>query len=553
MSPADVSSQRSRGQIPSAETETTPLLNGSPRTEESATARGISSRRLALTIAAISCGTFLAAFDLTIVAAIWPTIGAEFNSLNQMAYVAVAYHLSNTAFQPLYGRLSDIFGRKQCLLFANAVFGIGTLGCALSRNLGSLVLSRLVAGIGGGGLNVVSVIILSDLVPVRRRGIFQGLMNIIFGSGSALGAPIGGLIADSAAGWRWAFGIQLPIIVLSMFMIWRLIVVKDPMHDTTATWQARVRRIDFIGSAMLVSAISCLIIGLNIGGNMVAWRSPIPLSLMAGFVIFAIAFILVEKNVASDPILAVRLMHARTPILTSICNFFSTTGYFILLFQLPLFYRATMHLSASGAGQRLIPGAVAGSSGSLAIGFLMTYHGSYYRFMLICSGLLMLGTTYVYSLDTHSSLFAQYTVLIPCGIGYGGFLTTTLIALLTNTRSEEMASATGMSYLFRAVGSIVGISASSNILNTLLGSRLTPVVGRKLTEMIKRDANVIWTLKKHERNVVLGVYVGCMHVLFATAIVLSVLTFLCAIAVERKSLKEEDAVLADPSCGEPAL
>lgn len=173
--------------------ESQPLIN---KKDDQASAKG----HLRITIGAIALGSFLAAFDQTVVAAIYPTIGASFNALNQTSYLATAYLLSNTALQPLYGRLSDIYGRKSCLLFANTVFLLGTIMCTISPTLWWCIAGRAVQGIGGGGLNVIGVVILSDLVPVRQRGIYQGIMNIVFGSGSSLGAPIGklGIQSDDA-------------------------------------------------------------------------------------------------------------------------------------------------------------------------------------------------------------------------------------------------------------------------------------------------------------------------------------------------------------------
>ena len=134
--------------------------------------------------------------------------GSDFNASNQVSWIATAYLLSNTAFQPLYGRLSDIFGRKHSLLTAIVIFLIGTLGCCIAPSLWWLVASRVVAGIGGGGLNVLGVVIMSDLVPLKKRGVYQGCINIVYGTGTSLGSPVGGILADFW-GWRWAFGIQV--------------------------------------------------------------------------------------------------------------------------------------------------------------------------------------------------------------------------------------------------------------------------------------------------------------------------------------------------------
>lgn len=470
-----------------------------------------SKNHLRITICAIALGSFLAAFDLTVVAAIYPTIGASFNALNQTSYIATAYLLSNTALQPLYGRLSDIYGRKECLIFANVVFFLGTLVCTLAPNLWTVVVGRGIQGIGGGGLNVIGVVILSDLVPVRERGIYQGIMNLVFGAGSSLGAPIGGLIADTI-GWRLAFGIQVPLCFISLFMVFTFINVKRP--EAPSGSESRLHRIDFAGSICLVAAVSCLIMGLNVGGNLAPWRSVVPISLMSACGVLVVAFVYIEARVAREPIMPMRLMTARTPLLTALSNFFSSMGYFVLIFNLPLFYRAVLNLNAAGAGKRLIPGAIGGSCASLGTGFLMNRTGRYYWPLLGCAAILILSTVLVSTLDVDSTIAQQFLYIIPGGFGYGGLLTATLVALLSSIKPDEMASATGTSYLFRSTGSILGISVSNSVLNALLAKRLTYLDGDVIIS-IKRNINTIWDkaiFTPTERARVLVTYVSCMQV-----------------------------------------
>lgn len=484
-------------------TERTPLLN-----DASQISQENNKKHLAITITAIALGSFLAAFDLTVVAAIYPTIGGSFNALNQASYIATAYLLANTALQPLYGRLSDIYGRKNCLLFANSVFLIGTIGCSLAPNLWTLVVSRGIAGLGGGGLNVVGVVILSDLIPVRKRGIYQGIMNLVFGTGSALGAPLGGLISD-ALGWRFAFAVQVPVIFISLFMVKTFITLEIPA-STVSRW----RRIDFYGSITLVLGVSCLITSLNIGGNLKPWTSPVPLSLMAAAIGLIAIFIYVEARIAKEPIMPMRLMTACTPALTNLINFFSSAGYFIVIFNLPLFYRAVMNLSAANAGKRLIPGAAGGSIGSLSFGLIMNRSGRYHGLMFISTLLLVAATVLVSTLQADSPVWQQFLYIVPAGYGYGGLLTTTLIALLSSIKPDEMASATGTSYLFRSTGSIVGISVSNSVLNALLSARLN-YLDKDMIRAIKQNINSIWddSILTHVlRQRVLATYVQCMHV-----------------------------------------
>jgi len=158
--------------------------------------------KMHLILPALAIGILLAAMDNTIVLSSYGAIGSEFKSLNRTSWVATAYMLTTTSFQPLYGKMSDIFGRKTNLLFAYVVFGLGCLACGLSTSMNQLIVARGIAGIGGGGMATVVSILVSDLVPLRQRGTYQGILNLIFSIGMAAGAPMGGLLADKI-GWRW--------------------------------------------------------------------------------------------------------------------------------------------------------------------------------------------------------------------------------------------------------------------------------------------------------------------------------------------------------------
>ena len=167
-----------------------------------------------------------------------------------MSWIAVAYLLSNTAFQPLYGRLSDIFGRRPLLIFANVVFLIGTLGCAVAPGLWTLVASRMLAGVGGGGLSILGTVILSDLVPLKKRGTFQGYANVVFSLGTSLGAPVGGLVADWL-GWRWSFGIQVPLVFVSTLVV--SFQLRLPHREISGeSIMDKLKRVDFMGALSVV-------------------------------------------------------------------------------------------------------------------------------------------------------------------------------------------------------------------------------------------------------------------------------------------------------------
>lgn len=159
-------------------------------------------KQLPIIFPAVAIGVFLSAADQTIIVSSYGQIGSDLNALNLTSWIATAYFLTLTSFQPLYGKLSDIFGRKACLLFGYTIFGLGCLGCGLARDIKELIAARAFAGIGGGGMTTVVSILLSDVCTLRERGQFQGYVNIIFAAGASAGAPLGGILSDSI-GWRW--------------------------------------------------------------------------------------------------------------------------------------------------------------------------------------------------------------------------------------------------------------------------------------------------------------------------------------------------------------
>ena len=240
-------------------------------------------------------------------------IGTDLHALNSTSWIATAYFLTLAAFQPVYGKLSDIFGRKPCLLFAYVVFGIGSTCCGLAQNMSQLIAARGFAGIGGGGMTTVVAILLSDVVTLRERGTWQGYINIIYASGSAAGAPLGGLLADSI-GWRWAFIAQGPLCVLAFLAV---ALILDLPKEDHSHWKEKVMKIDFLGASVLVTAVFGLLLGLDRGSN-VGWSDPVSIAGLCMMPLFAL-FILVEKKVA-NPFAPLRIILNRSLFACYLCN-----------------------------------------------------------------------------------------------------------------------------------------------------------------------------------------------------------------------------------------
>ncbi|TFK47620.1 MFS general substrate transporter [Heliocybe sulcata] len=475
--------------------ETSPLLkttatppsyvtseSASPADAESAeppeTSNGTSSLNIIAIVLPLAVGVFLAAMDQTIVVSSYASIGTQFNQLQNTSWIATAYMLTVVSFQPLYGKLSDIFGRKGCLLLTYFIFGTGCLFCGLARNMNELILARAFAGVGGGGISTVGSIIMSDVVPLRSRGTWQGVINIIFATGQATGAPLGGILADSI-GWRWAFLVQVPLTVIAILSAG--FTLKIPKRDAGDFYQ-KFKRIDFVGAFALICSVFSLLLALDRGGN-VSWNDRITISCIAVSAVFWIIFGLTELKLAKEPFAPKRIVVGPNLIASYLVNFFCVMSSMCLVYQISLYFQAVRRMTASQAGVALLPSILAGVAGSLAGGLIMQATGRYYV-LTICMYISMLLGTLVITLFTGTvthSIIGVLIGLVFMSLGNGAGITTTLIALIANAGPEDQAIATAVSYLYRSLGSVMGISIGSTLVQDKLRNLLrTRLVGEDL-------------------------------------------------------------------------
>lgn len=545
--PPDESSSVAAGAA--SPTERTPLLRdgrpAQPGGEEAAAAREAegsdvplakepSAKELVLILGSIWLGVFLAALDSTIIATLSAPISSSFNSLSLLSWLATSYLISNAAFQPLSGRLTDIFSRRAGLVFSNIFFAIGNLICGLATSEWLIVLGRVVAGLGGGGLNAISTFVTSDLVPLRRRGVWQGIGNICYGMGSALGGVFGGWINDTL-GWRWAFYIQVPFVVISCILV--SLKVKIPVKETD---KSRIKRVDFLGATTLVTTLVLLLLGLNAGGNQVPWTHPLVLTTIPLSLVSLGVFIYVEDEVASEPVIPVRLLLDRTVLSACLTNWFSTMAVFGLLVYLPLYFQIQGY-TTTAAGARLIPQAAGTALGSLGSGILMRATGKYLVFNHMCMFFLVGSAALICTLTVSTPAWVPFVYFFFLGAGYGGMLTVTLVALISAVEHKHQAVVTSASYAFRSTGSTIGITVASAVFQNILRSQLWSRFGdrdeaRELIPKIRDSLDEIRKLPADWRQGVLDAYMFSLRAAFLTLLGLSVLGAVVSVAMREHKL-----------------
>ncbi|KAF4982371.1 hypothetical protein FZEAL_1990 [Fusarium zealandicum] len=439
---------------------------GEQEEETTVLAEEVSVTKLALIFGTAWIGVFLGAIDSTIIATLSGPISSEFHSLSLLSWLATAYLISNAACQPISGRLTDIFGRGPGLVFSNIFFAAGNLICGLARSQTVMIIGRIVAGIGGGGLMSISTFLGSDLVPLRKRGIVQGLGNICYGSGAMLGGVFGGILNDhTSGGWRLAFLIQVPPVLLSAVAVWFLVKVPPKQSD-----KSFLARIDFTGAFLTVGFLVLLLLGLNSGGNLVPWTHPLPLTTIPLAVITFGLFLFWESR-ALQPIIPVKLLLDRTVFTACLCNLLCSMVVMGCLFYVPL-YLQVLGSSATQSGVQILPSPVGISIGSLTSGYVMKKTGKYTKLGITALIILCLGVVLLTVQNEHTPRWLTAVAFLFIGTGYGSMLTTTLLACIAAVDHSQQAVITSATYLARSLGGTVGITVSSAVYQNILKARL---------------------------------------------------------------------------------
>lgn len=501
---------------------------------EQAQASGASSE-LFMIMGAMWIGTFLVAFDNAVVATVLARVGVDFAVSQTVAWLGTSYLLAQIACQPMYGRLANIFGRRAVTLCASAIFMLGAFASGMSRSFAQLCVARAVTGVGGSGLTSMSTIVTSDLVSLKARGTWQGLGSLIFAAGAALGGPIGGLLIDTHVGWRCAFFCEVSLCLVHFIVV--ALKLRVPAGPGSAS--EKLRRMDVMGALALVGALAALLAVFSLAGNADRATDPVMLVALAVLLALMALFLYIEKRVAREPFMNVSLLCRPTPGLVSLACAFIGISQFGIVFNVPLYFLTVRRTSAAMAGLHLAPNALAASACSLSSGVCMSRTGRYRRSMIIGGVLGVLGPLCMCFWDRRTTSDAVYWLTMPWGgAGFGSALTITLVALMASVPPQDMAAATGVSYLCRAIGSVLGIAVTSTVLQRVLRAGLdaSSLIPSEVSNAILRDVSTLDHLTGELYEAAIHAYESAMHHVFLWVLGAAVLALACQCCISEKPL-----------------
>ncbi|MFE4666732.1 MDR family MFS transporter [Streptomyces sp. NPDC056716] len=481
------------------------------------------SRSVLVSIGALLMGMLLAALDQTIVSTALPTIVSDLGGLDHLSWVVTAYLLASTAATPLWGKLGDQFGRKRLFQIAIVIFLIGSALCGVAQNMPQLIGFRAFQGLGGGGLMVLSMAIVGDLVPPRERGRYQGLFGGVFGAASVLGPLLGGLFTEHLS-WRWVFYINLPIGIVA------LIVIATVLHLPRKT-QRHV--IDYLGTFLIATVAVCLVLVASLGGTTWAWGSPQIIALAVAGVVLAVVFVGVERR-AAEPVLPPKLFRIRTFTLAAVISFIVGFAMFGAMTYLPTFLQVVQGVTPTMSGVHILPMVVGLLLASTASGQIVSRTGRWKVFPIAGTGITALGLLLLHQLDLNSSTALMSAYFFVFGLGLGLVMQVLVLIVQNAVAYEDLGVATSGATFFRSIGASFGVAIFGSIFAGRLADRLadalrgTPLPPGVSVSTLESDPAVLAELPAALRPAALDAYASSITDVFLYAAPVALLGFVLA-------------------------
>jgi len=416
-------------------------------TPENDPALGLERRAKFEILGAILLGMFLAALDQTIVGPVLPRIVTELKGADYYTWVVTIFLVTSTITVPIYGKLSDLYGRRPMLLFGISLFLIGSVLSGLSQTMWQLILFRGVQGFGAGAIFPIALAVIGDLFTPAERGKYQGLFGAVFGIAFLIGPGLGGFLTDNFS-WHWVFFVNLPIGILALAVIGRLLPnIKGRRRDI---------RIDYLGVITLTLGLMPILVGLTVAETS-QWSDPAVWGSIAAGVVFLAVFVMVEARTA-EPIIPLHLFRNRTFSASMVSIFLATFGFGAAIIFLPLYFQIVEGSSATASGYKLLPFLVGLIISSIASGIIVSRTGRYKAVVLVGLVIMAIGLALMTNLRADTSDLLLSGWMFVAGFGVGPTFAVFTIIVQNAVPFSELGAATSDLTLFRQIGTTMGLT-----------------------------------------------------------------------------------------------
>ncbi|RSN60156.1 MFS transporter [Actinomadura sp. WAC 06369] len=488
-------------------------------------------RELYAVLGALMLALLLAALDQTIVSTALPTIVSDLGGLNHLSWVVTAYLLAATASTPLWGKLGDQYGRKRLFQTSIVVFLIGSALCGIAQGMTELILFRALQGLGGGGLMVLAIAIVGEVVPPRERGRYQGLFGAVFGVSSVCGPLLGGWFVDNLS-WRWVFYVNLPIGVVALAVI--AVVLR-------AHGERERHRIDYAGTLLIVGWAVGLVLVTTWGGTTYDWVSPQIIGLAGASAVLIAVWVLVERR-AAEPVLPPKLLAHPVFAIGSAVGFVVGFAMFGALTYLPIFLQIVHGVSPTLSGVYLLPMMLGMLVTSIGSGQIVSRTGRYKVFPVLGTPIIAVALYLLSQLDETSSTLAMSLRFALLGLGLGMVLQILVIAVQNAVPYGDLGAATSGVTFFRQIGGSFGVAVFGAVFSNTLASNVD-AIARDLPPgfdpgAVQGDPTLLDRFPAQVRNEVLHAYADSIDTVFFWAVPVAAVGFLLALFLRETPLRE---------------
>ncbi|KAF5232520.1 hypothetical protein FANTH_12937 [Fusarium anthophilum] len=483
---------------------------------------------IARVVVALLIGIFTSNADGSLVLATHPVIASEFGKLQDSSWLFISFMLASAASQTIYGKLSDIFGRKTILIFCYGLFAVGCALVGAGQSMWQVILGRVISGSGGAGMTTMASVIITELAPLREVASWQSYMNVIATVGRSIGGPLGGFLADTI-GWRWSFLGQSPIFAVSMIIA--AILLPSTTQTEGATLE-RIKRIDALGALLLGGSVLAFMVPLEIGGQKIPWSHPLVPTLAAAGVLLLAAFALVESRWAKEPIFPLRLLRSGGVSKTYLIAFGQAAA------QLG-------RVSSTVAGAHLFPAVIGNTVGGIATGLIIKRTGRY-KTLIIFSAVSSITSYTLMLLRWHGQTnWLESLYVFPGGLGMGIAQSAAFIALQASIDPKDKAAASSGIFLAVTLGSVVGMAGTSAAIQGLLRHDIQQSLSHLgksqhfIDEVIQKAAESVSYLDEASqpiRRVLVEGYIRGIEYAHGLSIVFSGITLVTALLLKERKL-----------------